>query len=108
MSAAALDLPPPPEPLPHPVVDNHCHLEMALDGTEVWTPERVLDASAAVGVPRIVPPGNAGQVPQGISDLLTSPHPTETRVGRASQFYLIHLSARHEIQESQESHGQSP
>ena len=46
--------PPAPEPLPHPVVDNHCHLEMVLDGTEAWTTERALDASAAVGVPRIV------------------------------------------------------
>ena len=46
--------PPAPEPLPHPVVDNHCHLEMALDGSDVLTAEDVLSASAAVGVPRIV------------------------------------------------------
>lgn len=46
--------PPAPEPLPHPVVDNHCHLEMTLDGSDVLAPEEALAASAAVGVPRIV------------------------------------------------------
>jgi TatD DNase family protein len=46
--------PPSPEPLPHPVVDNHCHLEMTLDGTDVLGPAEALAASAAVGVPRIV------------------------------------------------------
>jgi len=43
-----------PEPLPHPVVDNHCHLEMTLDGTQELSPERALEAAAGVGVPRIV------------------------------------------------------
>jgi TatD DNase family protein len=43
-----------PEPLPHPVVDNHCHLEMTLDGTEELSPAQALEAAAAVGVPRIV------------------------------------------------------
>jgi TatD DNase family protein len=46
--------PPAPDPLPHPVVDNHCHLEMTLDGTEELTPREALAAAAAVGVPRIV------------------------------------------------------
>jgi TatD DNase family protein len=45
-----------PEPLPHPVVDNHCHLDIgAHDGP--GEPVPVADAlarSAAVGVPRIV------------------------------------------------------
>ncbi len=45
--------PPVPDPLPHPVVDNHCHLdigrgEAALDAGEA------IAAAAAVGVPRIV------------------------------------------------------
>ncbi|MDR7252212.1 TatD DNase family protein [Nocardioides sp. BE266] len=44
--------PPAPEPLPHPVVDNHCHLDIA-DGDWITT-EDALAASAAVGVPRIV------------------------------------------------------
>ena len=44
--------PPAPEPLPHPVVDNHCHLDIA-DGS--WLPvEEALAEATAVGVPRIV------------------------------------------------------
>jgi TatD DNase family protein len=46
--------PPAPEPLPHPVVDNHCHLEMTLEGTDPLEPGEALAAAAAVGVPRIV------------------------------------------------------
>ena len=47
--------PPAPEPLPHPVVDNHCHLDIA-DGPEgSWLPtEDALAQAAAVGVTRIV------------------------------------------------------
>ncbi|MGH3361463.1 MAG: TatD family hydrolase [Nocardioides sp.] len=44
--------PPAPEPLPHPVVDNHCHLDIA-DGDWFGTDD-ALAAAAAVGVPRIV------------------------------------------------------
>jgi len=47
------DLPPPPEPLPHPVVDNHCHLDIARDG-EALPVEEALAAAASVGVTRIV------------------------------------------------------
>ena len=54
MSDLGAGRPPAPEPLPHPVVDNHCHLEMTLDGTEELAPERALEAAASVGVPRIV------------------------------------------------------
>ena len=45
--------PPAPEPLPHPVVDNHCHLDIA-DGDDWLSTEEALAAAAAVGVPRIV------------------------------------------------------
>ncbi len=45
--------PPAPEPLPHPVVDNHCHLDIARDGDELPVPEALAQA-AAVGVPRVV------------------------------------------------------
>jgi TatD DNase family protein len=44
--------PPAPEPLPRPVVDNHCHLDIT-DGS--WLPvDDALAEAAAVGVPRIV------------------------------------------------------
>ena len=48
--------PPAPEPLPHPVVDNHCHLDIAdADRPDDWFSTReAIDAAAAVGVPRIV------------------------------------------------------
>ena len=49
-----LSRPPAPEALPHPVVDNHCHLDMTLDGSDELSPVDALAASAAVGVPRIV------------------------------------------------------
>ena len=47
--------PPVPEPLPHPVVDNHCHLDIAdgPDGSWLQTREAIAQA-AAVGVTRIV------------------------------------------------------
>ncbi|MEO9323395.1 TatD family hydrolase [Nocardioides sp. C4-1] len=45
--------PPAPEPLPHPVVDNHCHLDIARDDEPV-DPTAAIAAAAAVGVPRIV------------------------------------------------------
>jgi TatD DNase family protein len=46
--------PPAPEPLPHPVVDNHCHLDMARDGADPTPVEVALKEAAAVGVPRVV------------------------------------------------------
>ncbi len=47
--------PPAPEPLPHPVVDNHCHLDIADGPDGAWLPtEEALAAAAAVGVTRIV------------------------------------------------------
>ena len=45
--------PPAPEPLPHPVVDNHCHLDIA-DGEEWFSVDDALAAAAAVNVTRIV------------------------------------------------------
>jgi TatD DNase family protein len=47
--------PPAPEPLPHPVVDNHCHLDIADGPDGSWlAADEALAAAAAVGVPRIV------------------------------------------------------
>jgi TatD DNase family protein len=45
--------PPLPEPLPVPVVDNHCHLDIE-DGEGWLDPGEALALSAQVGVPRIV------------------------------------------------------
>ncbi|MBU2694729.1 TatD family hydrolase [Pimelobacter sp. 30-1] len=45
--------PPVPEPLPHPVVDNHCHLDIGR-GDVPWDAREAIDAAAAVGVRRIV------------------------------------------------------
>ena len=50
------DRPDAPEPLPHPVVDNHCHLDIPASDAPGEPPEvaEALSRSAAVGVPRIV------------------------------------------------------
>jgi TatD DNase family protein len=45
--------PPLPEPLPLPVVDNHCHLDIE-DGESWLAPDEALALAASVGVPRIV------------------------------------------------------
>lgn len=46
--------PPAPEPLPHPVVDNHCHLDVAREPEEPLPVEEAIAAAAGVGVRRIV------------------------------------------------------
>ncbi len=44
-----------PEPLPHPVVDNHCHLDIERgDDDPALTVGEALSRAASVGVPRIV------------------------------------------------------
>ena len=44
-----------PEPLPHPVIDNHCHLDIADGPDGAWLPtEEALRQAASVGVTRIV------------------------------------------------------
>ncbi|MDX6317902.1 MAG: TatD DNase family protein [Nocardioidaceae bacterium] len=48
-----LSRPPAPEPLPVPVVDNHCHLDIH-DGEDWLDPASALERSARVGVDRIV------------------------------------------------------
>ena len=54
--STATERPPAPEPLPHPVVDNHCHLDIGRGGRggEIWDPVEAIAAATAVGVPRIV------------------------------------------------------
>nr|WP_294695074.1 TatD family hydrolase [uncultured Friedmanniella sp.] len=51
-----MDLPPSPEPLPHAVVDTHCHLD-ATAGFSGLSPAEALARAAAVGVPRLVQVG---------------------------------------------------
>jgi len=46
-----------PEPLPVPVVDNHCHLDHRVKGGELIEPADALARAAAVGVTRIVQVG---------------------------------------------------
>jgi TatD DNase family protein len=48
------DRPPAPEPLPHPVVDNHCHLDLGRGSDPSLPVEQALAEAAAVGVTRIV------------------------------------------------------
>ncbi|MBO9523716.1 MAG: TatD family hydrolase [Nocardioidaceae bacterium] len=53
------DRPEAPEPLPHPVVDNHCHLDIAPwngddEPADPMPVAEALERAAAVGVPRIV------------------------------------------------------
>ena len=46
-----------PEPLPSPVVDNHCHLDHRIKGGLLIDVDDALDRAAAVGVTRIVQVG---------------------------------------------------
>ena len=54
MTERVIGRPEAPEPLPAPVVDNHCHLEIQLDGTTELGVADALAAATDVGVPRIV------------------------------------------------------
>lgn len=51
-----LDRPPLPDPLPHPVADTHCHLDVA-DGRTELDPAAAIELAAQVGVNRIVQVG---------------------------------------------------
>lgn len=48
-----LSYPPAPEPLPHPVVDNHTHLDLR-DGNINLSYQSALDTAEAVGVPGVI------------------------------------------------------
>src|SRR4051794_30132029 len=51
-----VSLPPLPEPLPHPVVDSHCHLDTAQEVSGL-DPAEAIDRATAVGVTKIVQVG---------------------------------------------------
>ena len=48
-----VSLPPLPDPLPHPVVDSHCHLDTAQEVSGL-DPAEAIEKAAAVGVTKIV------------------------------------------------------
>lgn len=48
------ELPDLPDPLPHPVVDNHCHLDVARGDETALPVAEALSLAASVGVPRLV------------------------------------------------------
>ncbi|KUG55846.1 AraC family transcriptional regulator [Serinicoccus chungangensis] len=50
--------PPAPDPLPIPVADNHCHLDISRDDAPVQPLEEVVDQARAVGVDRLVQIGS--------------------------------------------------
>jgi TatD DNase family protein len=50
----AVTKPPAPQPLPHPVVDGHTHLDLARRGEDVVEVETALAEAVAVGVTRMV------------------------------------------------------
>jgi TatD DNase family protein len=88
--------PPAPEPLPHPVVDNHCHLDITWDGAEELPAADALRRAAAVGVPRIVQIGCdlegarwaerlAGELPGVVAGVAL--HPNEAPVLAAAGAY---------------------
>lgn len=57
MSTRNQDRPPAPEPLPHPVVDNHCHLDMSRGDEPALDTDEALARAATAGVGRIVQVG---------------------------------------------------
>jgi TatD DNase family protein len=107
--AADLSRPPAPEPLPHPVVDNHCHLDITLDGSERLPAPAALAAAAEVGVPRIVQIGCeldsarwsvaiADEIPDVVAGVAIHPNeaPRQAAAGRLDeQLEEIARLARH-------------
>jgi TatD DNase family protein len=103
-------LPPPPEPLPSPVVDDHTHLDHARRGAGALAPEAAVAAAAAVGVPRVVQIGCDLEAARWTVELIDSPvaagailggvalHPTEaTKLGAGLDAALAEIErlARH-------------
>lgn len=65
------DWAPTPEPLPVPVVDNHCHLDFPLAQTPERSIEDLLDEAASVGVDRVVQIGCDPESVQWTADAVT-------------------------------------
>ena len=87
--------PPAPDPLPHPVVDNHTHLDHARRGEAPVVVAEALAAAAAVGVTRMVQIGCDVEAARWTVDLVdrepallggVALHPTEaTRLAAAGE-----------------------
>ena len=45
-----MNLPPLPEPLPHPVIDSHCHLDSAFEVSGLDPAEAIEQAAQALGL----------------------------------------------------------
>ncbi len=85
MTSAQMTWPDAPEPLPFPVVDNHCHLDHRVKGGQMIEPAEALTRAAAVGVTRIVQVGTdvessrwavdaARQFPSGVAAVALHPN----------------------------------
>lgn len=51
------DRPAAPAMLPHPVVDAHCHMDLAMDAEDIWPLSDTMAAAAAVNVTKVVQVG---------------------------------------------------
>ncbi|GAA1882665.1 TatD family hydrolase [Lapillicoccus jejuensis] len=67
--------PPAPDPLPIPVVDNHCHLDIARDDEPAAPVADALAAAAAVGVDRVVQIGCDLEAVRWTERVLDEGHP---------------------------------
>ena len=57
MTSPSLERPPAPQPLGHPTIDSHCHLDLRLDDEPELSPAAALAAAREVGVTHIVQVG---------------------------------------------------
>ena len=67
-------LPPAPEPLPVPVVDNHAHLDMVRHGDPLYAVADAVEAAKAVGVQRIIHVACDVESIEGVAAVI-DPHP---------------------------------
>ena len=77
--------PPAPDPLPFPVIDNHCHLDFA-DGDEQLSVQDHVDRAAAAGIDAQITIGSDLEAVRWTAALLAAPDcPPSRRGGVAGQ-----------------------